>query len=72
MIRQKYIRFFISSTFADMDMERNILHNIIERMRQKYAATGWTITDVDLRWGISEDMQQRNSATARWKYVWKK
>ena len=60
MIRQPHIRFFISSTFSDMTLERRTLRKIFEHLEYKYSSMGWKISYVDLRWGISPDMQKRN------------
>ncbi len=54
-MRNKYIRFFISSTFADMAKERNILQKIFDRLSEEYAKKEWQIESVDLRWGISQE-----------------
>lgn len=55
MIRNKYIRFFISSTFADMAKERNILQRLFTKLGEEYAKKDWQIESVDLRWGISQE-----------------
>lgn len=54
-MRNKYIRFFISSTFADMDKERNLLQQLFSRISEEYAQKDWQIEYVDLRWGISQE-----------------
>lgn len=54
-MRSKYIRFFISSTFADMAKERNILQRLFAKLSTEYAAKEWQIEAVDLRWGISQE-----------------
>lgn len=56
----KYIRFFISSTFADMNRERNLLNGVLDRLKHKYAALGWAIEWIDLRWGISRESSLEN------------
>ena len=60
MFRHPYIRFFISSTFSDMEIERNIILGIMERLRKEYIAHGWTIEAVDLRWGIGREDAEEN------------
>ncbi|GEM_PF-2272337 len=60
MIRAKYIRFFISSTFADMELERNLLRDILIRLSEEYAKRGWQLEYVDLRWGISREASLDN------------
>lgn len=54
-MRSKYIRFFISSTFADMAKERDLLQQLFIRLSKEYAGKGWQIEAVDLRWGISQE-----------------
>lgn len=54
-MRSKYIRFFISSTFADMAKERNILQRSFAKISAEYAEKEWQIEAVDLRWGISQE-----------------
>lgn len=61
MNRRHYIRFFISSTFADMERERNWLAEIFKRLGEEYQREkGWQVEYVDLRWGISEDAGRDN------------
>ena len=55
MQRRRYIRFFISSTFADMNLERDLLQRVIKDLSAKYAVKGWQIECVDLRWGITSE-----------------
>lgn len=55
MYRRRYIRFFISSTFQDMERERDWLADILHKLSDEYQhKAGWQIEYVDLRWGISE------------------
>ncbi len=52
----KKIRVFISSTFRDMNEERSLIVNsIFPRLRRRFSKDMIDITEVDLRWGISED-----------------
>ncbi len=55
MHRQRYIRFFISSTFADMTLERNLLQEVMDELSEEYVRKGWQIEAVDLRWGITRE-----------------
>lgn len=49
-------RVFISSTFQDMQRERDILaHAVFPRLRSRMARSGTAIFEVDLRWGILEE-----------------
>ena len=63
--RHPIIRFFISSTFTDMEEERDILHDILSSLAEEYASKGWQIESVDLRWGISrkEGLDNRTMST---------
>ena len=54
-MRNKYIRFFVSSTFADMKIERNLLQEIFDELSVSYSKNGWQIESVDLRWGITKE-----------------
>lgn len=56
--------FFVSSTFKDMQGERDALHRVvIPRLREKAADYGESIQFVDLRWGIpTTDMDSDASA----------
>ena len=55
MYRRHYIRFFVSSTFVDMELERNWLNELFDELRKDYQQrTDWQVEYVDLRWGISD------------------
>lgn len=54
-MRHKYIRFFVSSTFHDMELERNLLQQVFDNLIAKYEKLGWQLEMVDLRWGISKE-----------------
>ena len=46
--------FFVSSTFKDMQGERDALHRLVmPRLRDRAHACGESVQFVDLRWGIS-------------------
>lgn len=50
------IRIFISSTFRDMHPERDYLMNhVFPRLREEAAGRGVTLTEVDLRWGVTAE-----------------
>lgn len=52
------IRLFVSSTFLDMQEERNILHlKVFPRIRQYCEDRGLSFFPVELRWGITEEEQ---------------
>lgn len=59
-MRNKYIRFFISSTFADMKVERDLLQEVFNEIIPIYRQKGWQIETVDLRWGISTEAGYHN------------
>lgn len=57
--RNRLIRIFVSSTFQDMERERNAIQRIVvPRMKRKCADKGYQFEMVDLRWGISEEASQ--------------
>lgn len=54
--RSHNIRVFISSTFKDMQKERtHLVNNIFPFLRQDAHKRGCTITEVDLRWGLTKE-----------------
>ena len=49
------IRVFLSSTFRDMDAERNhLMQYVFPEIRRRCAERGAGFTEIDLRWGITE------------------
>src|SRR5690348_5294461 len=49
------IRFFLSSTFADFQVERDVLQRrVVPELRRLCAASGFRRQPIDLRWGVSE------------------
>ena len=50
-------RIFISSTFADFEQERAVLHAIFDRLRPWCAVREARLEVVDLRWGVNEGEQ---------------
>lgn len=59
----KTVRIFISSTFKDMDAERDVLiKNVFPRLRETAESIGLFIREVDLRWGVTEDQAKRGAA----------
>jgi tetratricopeptide (TPR) repeat protein len=49
------IRFFLSSTFVDFQVERDILQRrVFPELRKLCAASGYRLQPIDLRWGVSE------------------
>lgn len=59
--KNRIIRIFISSTFVDMSVERNLLQSkIIPEIKRYCASKEWQFECVDLRWGVSEEAQKQN------------
>ncbi|HRF96478.1 MAG TPA: DUF4062 domain-containing protein, partial [Aggregatilineales bacterium] len=57
-------RVFVSSTFADMGVERDALQNhVFPRLRQWCRGRGVTFQAIDLRWGVSEEAGLNQRAT---------
>lgn len=56
--QNREIRIFVSSTFRDMMKERDLLvKKVFPAIRHKCAQRSVTFTDVDLRWGITEEQK---------------
>lgn len=52
----RHIRLFVSSTFRDLQRERDILvRRVFPQLRALCEARGVTFTEVDLRWGLTEE-----------------
>lgn len=59
--KNRNIRIFVSSTFQDMQDERDgLVSDVFPLLRKKAAERQVTLTEVDLRWGITEE-ESRNS-----------
>jgi len=57
-ISNRTIRVFVSSTFKDMHAERELLvKKIFPELRRVCAERFVTFTEIDLRWGITEEQQ---------------
>lgn len=53
------VRVFISSTFIDMEGERNVLvKQTFPALRTKFRARGVEFLEIDLRWGVTEEEVQ--------------
>ncbi len=58
--RQRAIRVFVSSTFTDMQGERDVLaRRTFPELRARYEQHGATFAEVDLRWGITDEEAAR-------------
>lgn len=56
------IRVFISSTFQDMQEEREFLvKHIFPKLRKLCLERGVGLTEVDLRWGVTEEQAQKGN-----------
>ena len=54
--KNRNIRIFISSTFSDMQEERDhLVNHVFPILRRKAEERNVTITEVDLRWGITKE-----------------
>ena len=57
-LQSREIRIFISSTFRDMQAERDVLiKHIFPQLRKICEQRGVTFTEVDLRWGITDEQK---------------
>jgi tetratricopeptide (TPR) repeat protein len=53
------VRLFISSTFSDMQAERRVLvERVFPRVRDWCQSRGVSFTEIDLRWGITEEQSR--------------
>ncbi|QYZ67083.1 MAG: hypothetical protein OI74_07785 [Gammaproteobacteria bacterium (ex Lamellibrachia satsuma)] len=59
-IANRHVRIFVSSTFQDLEKERELLtRETFPAIREKMAERQVTLSEVDLRWGITaEDAEQ--------------
>ena len=56
LIENRQIRVFISSTFQDMQDERDyLMKRTFPKLRKLAAERDVTLTELDLRWGITEE-----------------
>lgn len=53
-IQAPQLRLFLSSTFADMNAERDALLRVFPRVKELCAQRGVEFVPIDLRWGITE------------------
>ena len=60
------INVFISSTFRDMQYERDVLHNrVFPVLNARALSFGKTVTMTDLRWGVNTDTHDTGRSAAR-------
>lgn len=55
LIENRQIRVFLSSTFSDMEAERNALVKMFGRLKIEANRSNVELTSIDLRWGVTED-----------------
>jgi hypothetical protein len=56
----RLMRVFLSSTFVDFQEEREpLVKRVFPSLRRRAASRGVEIVDVDLRWGVTEEMTQQ-------------
>ncbi len=61
--KSREIRVFLSSTFRDMEAERNhLIKHIFPKIRAACLARQVGFTEIDLRWGVTEE-ESRNGVT---------
>lgn len=61
MLTNNTFRLFVSSTFSDFIAERDALQTRVFKRLEKYCAErGARFQAVDLRWGITEDIQRQH------------
>jgi telomerase protein component 1 len=59
----KTVRIFISSTFRDMQAERDYLVQVVfPRLRERLAPYRVELIDVDLRWGVTREQAENDQA----------
>jgi hypothetical protein len=57
------VRVFISSTFRDMQAERDYLVKVVfPELRERMAKRNLSLVDVDLRWGVTEEESEQGRA----------
>jgi hypothetical protein len=64
--KNREVRVFISSSFRDMHKEREVLvKHVFPRLRQMCRARGVELTEIDLRWGLTEEQTQNMTDVVR-------
>lgn len=65
MKNHKLIRIFISSTFSDFEVERELLNNDVYKRLSRYCKQeGYTLQFVDLRWGVPKSAELNHETMA--------
>ena len=55
LIENREIRVFLSSTFSDMEAERNALLKTFDALRLTANRRNVTLSVLDLRWGVTDE-----------------
>ena len=55
LIDNRQVRIFLSSTFSDMQKERDALIQTFEMLKVEAAKRNVSLSVVDLRWGVTEE-----------------
>lgn len=55
LIDNREVRFFLSSTFADMEQERSAIVNVFNELKIEARKRDVLLTIVDLRWGVTKE-----------------
>lgn len=62
-VKKLELPLFISSTFQDMQEERNILSRLVlPKLRDEFSKNNTSIKEIDLRWGITIAMNENEGA----------
>ena len=60
-LKWKSVKVFVSSTFRDMHSERDLLsRTVFPMLRSKLSSRLITVTEIDMRWGITETETKNN------------
>ena len=61
--QDRIVRVFVSSTFRDMHAERDHLVTVVfPELRERVERLGLEFFDVDLRWGVRQNLDQARNA----------
>jgi NACHT domain- and WD repeat-containing protein len=60
----RVFRVFVSSTFADLQAERDILKDVFSRLMDECRPQGARFQGIDMRWGVSEEASLDQRAAA--------
>ncbi len=65
-VEDRAIRVFISSTFSDMEAERDVLvRSVFPKLRDLCEKRGVAFTEIDLRWGLTDQEVAEGKVLAR-------